>query len=383
MDKIVLQKIDEINEAGVRSFTDENNASIIKNFTETVIRVLEADFGFAYGKFNGDEDYKIIYKSPNVPEKALINKGKDKYSVNIPIRYGDNVYGSIIAGYKTQRSLKEYEKILSKTIANGVTQAITINWLIENERKALSIAEKQKETEILLEEEKQKTQFIANATHEFRTPLAIMRGNVELELLNKKPTKQSARKVLNIVNDEIIHLSSMIMELAVLANPEGNKKNMIHLAPVNIGNLMLKTIERAEVLLNKKKITLTLKNNAIGTIIDGDQKYLGKMFINLIRNAITYGKTGGNILIEIQKNKGKIIIKVADDGVGITKKELPHIFERFFRTEKARMLSNIGTGLGLSIVKWVAETHNGDIKVTSKEGQGTTFTITLPLTLKK
>ncbi len=111
----------------------------------------------------------------------------------------------------------------------------------------------------------------------------------------------------------------------------------------------------------------------------GDKEYLDKLLINLIRNAITYGKENGKIEITVKKEQDKIMIKISDNGVGIAKDELPYIFERFYRTKKAREMSNIGTGLGLAISKWVVESHRGNIAVESTEGKGTTFTITLPL----
>ena len=101
--------------------------------------------------------------------------------------------------------------------------------------------------------------------------------------------------------------------------------------------------------------------------------------MNLIRNAILYGKEKGHVTVDIKKDKDTVTVEVIDDGVGITKEELPRVFERFFRTEKAREMSDIGTGLGLAISKWVVDAHGGTIGVESIEGKGTTFTVVLPI----
>jgi len=125
---------------------------------------------------------------------------------------------------------------------------------------------------------------------------------------------------------------------------------------------------------------LEINNKLKDLKIMGDEKYLEKLFINLFRNAIIYGKENGTIIVDIEKVKNKAIIKITDDGIGISKADLPYIFERFYRTDKARMMTNIGTGLGLAIAKSVAESHGGTISATSTEGKGTTFTVELPIT---
>ena len=377
MNKLLVKKFTDLNKASMHSMEDGSNASIIKNFTEESIKLLNADFGFAWGKLDS-EIYELIYKSPDTPYPPRIEEKRDNTHM-ISIRYGDHVYGSIVLGYNNPHNFTEEELMLSDTIGDTIAHMVTINWLVEKEQKALALVEKQKETEVLLAQEKLKTEFIANAVHEFRTPLAIMRGNVELALLDKNHNIKSAERALKITNEEIQHLSGLLMDLAVLTSPKENRKQMLHLVEIDIGLYLKELTERLKVLIKNKKISLKITGSASKSIIKGDKKYLEKLFMNLIRNAILYGKEKGHVTVDIKKDKDTVTVEVIDDGVGITKEELPRVFERFFRTEKAREMSDIGTGLGLAISKWVVDAHGGTIGVESIEGKGTTFTVVLPI----
>jgi two-component system phosphate regulon sensor histidine kinase PhoR len=409
----ISKKISALNKTTLDSMVEKDKLAIIKNFTETGIKILKADFGFAWWKFTEEEEYKLVYKSDSTPYNPTIprdkagnyiaritkkpffdsdvKKGEYEFNISdylksyiiIPIFYGDNVYGSVVLCYKKKHNFTEEEVSLATALGNTNAQTITVHHLIESEREALTLAKKQKETQVLLEEEKLKTEFIANATHEFRTPLAIMRGNVELVLRDKNKSLASAAKALRVVDKEIIRLSALLSDLALLTNPKKNQKQVIHTIPVNLEYLLKKMAKRLAVLARNKKISIKITNRLGGAKILGDEKYLEKLFINLLRNAIIYGKEKGHIIVDISKSKKNMaVIKVADNGIGMSKQELPHVFDRFFRTDKARMMTNIGTGLGLAISKSVVESHGGTISVKSTEGKGTMFTVELPLAKK-
>ncbi len=410
MEKLISKKLALLNQTNFQSFTDDDNTSIIRHFIEVGIKILEADFGFAWAKFNDDKKYKLIYKSSKTPPNPTIPKIKPKYDTEnkkggiffdenvkkenyesgidhlrsyiiVPLSYGHHVYGSMVFCYKKKHNFTKEELLLAETKKNNIAHVITINWLIDNEQKVLALAEKQKETQILLDQEKVKTEFIANAAHEFRTPLAIMRGNVELALSIKNGQKKakSSESALRAVKNEINHLTLILADLATLISTENHKEAKIVYEPVDVRELVTKIVHRLQALAHKKKISLRVATSSTNNIATGNEEKLEKLFINLIRNAIIYGKNNGKVLIDINKTKKEIIIKVTDDGDGIPADELPHIFERFYRTKRARAMTTIGTGLGLAIAKGVAISHGGKIEVTSTMGVGSTFTVSLPI----
>src|SRR3989344_2440243 len=189
------------------------------------------------------------------------------------------------------------------------------------------MTKKQKRAEILLAQEKLKTELLANATHELRTPLAIMKGNIDLALLEKGNSK-SITDTLSAVNTEIKILSETLKDLALLTSTPKNTENVLELTDVDVSNLLTKTAKRLETVANEKNIKIKIKKER-GLMVSGDEKYLEKLFLNLIKNAITYGKDNGNILTKEYKDKNTVIVDVTDDGIGISEEDLPKIFERF------------------------------------------------------
>src|SRR3989338_4224690 len=243
MDLSIIKKIVLLNKTTLDSIIEKDSGKIIKSFTEVGIKILEADYGYARWKSINSDTFKLAYKSSNTPfeqppskkisnhYKAIKTKKlifetkieKENYRlprfditpymksfIIIPIYHKKDIYCSLTLCYKKQKYFfNEEELALAQTIGHTTAQAITIHRLIE--------------TDILLEEERQKTEFIANAVHEFRTPLAIMRGNVELALQNKTRTLTSAKKALQITNQEVVRLSAMLIDLATLTSPKSSK----------------------------------------------------------------------------------------------------------------------------------------------------------------
>ncbi|MES3004571.1 MAG: ATP-binding protein [Patescibacteria group bacterium] len=241
----------------------------------------------------------------------------------------------------------------------------------------------QKKAEILraaqiqLKEEKQKNQFIANAAHEFRTPLSIIKGNAELSLREKNASVKSLRSTLRAINVEVDHLACLVSDMALLTNRIDHLQNMSNKEKVNLSELIAVLVKRVTVLAEEREIGVKFKNLEDVYVL-GDVGYLDKLFINLIKNAIIYGKKKGYVSIEITKVKNQVSVRIEDNGIGISKDDLPHIFERFYRADKSRTGRESGTGLGLAIVKWIVIAHGGNITVESAEGEGTIFLVTLP-----
>jgi len=232
---------------------------------------------------------------------------------------------------------------------------------------------------LFLEQEKLKTNFIADATHELRTPLAIIKGNVELALRNKDKNASQV-ETFKAINVEINHLAELLSDLTTLTSENKIAHQKIFKSKVSLLRLIENVTERCATLALTKNIKIEIKEIP-DVSLAGDRIYLEKLFSNIISNAIFYGKEKGSIIINAKKDKKYIIITIKDNGIGIEKEDLPNIFNRFYRAENARDTKREGTGLGLAISKWIVESHDGNIEVSSVIKKGTTFTISLPLFL--
>jgi hypothetical protein len=218
-------------------------------------------------------------------------------------------------------------------------------------------------------------QFIADASHEIRTPLTVIQ--TELELALKKITDKSSKEGIKTSLIEIENLSRLTNSLLTLAKIDA-QKNKLEIRKVRLDELILDCVQLLKPYADQN-------NNKIDISIDdvveynGDREKLKSVIINILDNAIKYSGTGKEIYISLNKvNYGQIFIKVKDNGPGISTNDLPHIFERFYRSTETRS-SVEGNGLGLAIVKGFVEMHGGEINVSSIPGQGTIFVVKLPV----
>lgn len=235
-----------------------------------------------------------------------------------------------------------------------------------------------KESKNLLDIEKKRVESIADATHELRTPIAIIKGNVDLALRGGDKSLKSPKQALRSINHEIQHLSSVLSDLSLITAKAWELKSRIHYVDVNLKSLVLVTLKRCRALAYKKNISIVSKEIP-DLVISGDRAYLERMLTNLVRNSIIYGKKKyGKTLITAKRSGGFVVIRVADNGIGISKEDLPHVFNRFYRVDRGNGSGGNSVGLGLSIVKWVAEIHGGEVGVTSIKDKGSIFRVSLP-----
>jgi len=223
--------------------------------------------------------------------------------------------------------------------------------------------------------EKIRSDFVANVSHELKTPLTSIKGFVETLKDGIIEEKDVATKFLNIIEVEVERLVRLINDLLYLSEIE-NVKIPISEDEVNIKDVVNECIELLRFKAENKNVKIHLKlDDELKIKIHKD--WLKQIFINLIDNAIVYNKENGEVIIEVEKLDERITIRVKDTGIGIPQNEIERIFERFYRVDKGRSRKLGGTGLGLSIVKHIVELYNGKIYVKSEVGKGSEFTIVI------
>lgn len=227
-----------------------------------------------------------------------------------------------------------------------------------------------------------RSEFVANVSHELKTPIAAVKGFAETLLTGDVEDKETARSFLKIIYDEGDRLNRLIGDILDLSKIE-SRRVMLEYAPVHVKDLFDRIFEVLGSSASKKSISMQ-HNIDEHIYIEGDEDRLRQIFMNLLSNAISYTPEGGRVRVDAHiahenEENESIIISVRDTGIGIPKKDLPRIFERFYRVDKARSRSSGGTGLGLSIVKHLVELHHGIITVESKVGEGSSFILELPV----
>jgi heavy metal sensor kinase len=221
------------------------------------------------------------------------------------------------------------------------------------------------------------TQFTADASHELRTPLALMRTTTEVSLRTSQ-TVADYREAQQEVLAELEKTSSLVEKLMLLARADAGVETLQH-APVNLAECLRDACKDGKVLAAAKQLTFTEGIESSELIVEGDSHALHRLFLILIDNAVKYTPSGGSITVGLKRTDASAVAEFRDTGIGISADDLPNIFERFYRADKARSREFGGVGLGLSIARWVAEAHRGSIEVQRTPGSGSVFRVRLPL----
>jgi two-component system OmpR family sensor kinase len=219
-------------------------------------------------------------------------------------------------------------------------------------------------------------QFSIDASHELRTPLTIMRGEMELVLHSEK-SPEEYRRVIASNLEEIIRMSAIVENLLTLSKADLGRLEIQH-EVVPLHEIIRDLYEDGEVLAEKKHIKVTLEN-VDEVNVPGDKVRIRQLLLNLIDNAIKYTPEDGNVSLSLKQLDGMATVSISDTGIGIPTEEIPKIFDRFYRVDKARSRAMGGSGLGLSIAKWIADAHGGKIEVRSEIHRGSTFVVYLPV----
>ena len=227
------------------------------------------------------------------------------------------------------------------------------------------------------ENEQSKTDLITNIAHDLRTPLTSILGYLDLLRNNQMVPEEMKKHYIKIVYNKALRLQKLIEELFGFTKLSYGKLNM-NLSTLDLVQLLSQLVEESYPNFEKNNLSYDFSANVKSLLIEGDGDLLARLFDNLISNAIKYGAEGKRVLIRLRKEKEAVSVQVLNFGYVIPEKELPLLFDKFYRVEYSRSLSTGGTGLGLAIVKNIVDMHHGNITVQSDMG-GTRFTVTLPL----
>lgn len=230
--------------------------------------------------------------------------------------------------------------------------------------------------------EQMRKDFVANVSHELKTPITSIKGFSETLLDGAMKDEETLKAFLSIILKESDRLQVLIQELLDLSKIEQHGFKL-SIQKFDIVETLTEVITILKGKAEQKQISLSLVTNENQLLIEGDIDRIKQVFINLISNAIAYTPNGGSVTLKIKDDRSFVGLQVSDTGIGIEKKEIPRIFERFYRVDKARSRNSGGTGLGLAIVKHIIEAHKGTITVDSTVGKGSTFTIRLVKQYKK
>jgi len=322
-----------------------------------------------------DKNFIILVGYPLAELREALENLFSIFLVLIPIAVAISVVGGLYLAYSSLRPVDEVTRRARQITAENLDQRIpdrrvndeigrltsTINDMIGRLRDSFA----------------QIKQFSADASHELRTPVTIMRGEIELALRSRKTTEEY-RRVLASALEELLRMSSIMDNLLTLAKAD----QVVYeprLSKVDLNELVSELYGDSAILAESKNIRLSMEKNESVTIL-GDKGKLRQLFLNLITNAIKYTPIGGSVTLSIEKQNGTALFHVRDTGIGIPPRDLDKIFNRFYRVDKARSRELGGSGLGLAIAKSIADTHHGSITVQSELQKGSTFTVHLPIT---
>jgi two-component system phosphate regulon sensor histidine kinase PhoR len=298
--------------------------------------------------------------------------------------------GEIAAGEPILDAVREpaLERLISATLQKGQGQRAELSVISRHlELNAVPTRNEAGEitgTVVLLHDitelknvDQMRSDFVANVSHELRTPLSILRGYIETLREMPQTSRDDQRRILAVMERHSKRLDLLVDDLLTLAQLESTNSNL-QVSNVRIDDLFLNVVRDWEKKFAEKKLQAIVDLAPGLTTVPADATRLQEIIYNLLDNAVKYSNLGGEIHLRTEKLNGEVALSVSDNGSGIGPEDLPRIFERFYRADKARSRELGGTGLGLSIVKHIAQTHGGRVEAESEIGRGTTVRVILP-----
>jgi heavy metal sensor kinase len=336
----------------------------VENFAEEKVRIAAIN--------TGTFTAQVAYPESEIFEP--LDHIKSIFLVLAPIFVLFTFAGGWILSGGILRPIKEISSTAERISASNLNQRIPVSGVDDElSRLIKTINTMMDRLEAAFDQMKQ---FSMDIAHELKTPLTIIKGEAELAIEQTLTTDEYKRLVANIL-EEITRISHIIDDLLTLAKAEA-KQITIKQEPVELLGIVEDIYEDALILAVNKNISVQYAEKESATVF-GDNLRLQQLFRNLLVNAIKFTPQNGVISLSLKKVNDFVDISIQDSGIGIPKESLEKIFHRFYRVDEARSRSKGGSGLGLAISKWITEAHGGSIKVESAVGEGSIFTVSLPL----
>lgn len=319
-----------------------------------------------------DKSYKLLIYRNLAEQLKVENQLFYIFLLSIPLMLLVSILFGYLLAKRSLNPVKEISRQAQTITANNLHERL----LIRNERDELgNLAGILNNLLDRLENSfEQQRRFMADASHELRTPLAIVRGESEVAL-SKERSNEDLRESLEIVNDESKRLTKIVEDLFTLSRADAGQFKA-SFKQVYLDEILSDCLRNIRVLADKKNISLEISSEV--TEISGDEQLLRRLFLNLLDNAVKYNRESGKIIVKLADKT----ITISDTGFGIPENEQAKIFERFYRSDKARTRNEqsitSGAGLGLSISKWIAELNQADLKLSKSDTSGSEFTIKFP-----
>ena len=287
------------------------------------------------------------------------------------------VFATLFARFLARRALKPISKIIktARDIGQGqeLSQRIPV-FKVQDELGQLALTFNEM-MDRLENSFAQMRQFSSDASHELRTPLTVLQGQNELVLSKLRDPKEYQEVIISNL-EEIKYMSKVLEDLFVLSRSDENQV-LLNYKRMDLRDLVEEVCRHAEILAEEKDISIVIAFLE-QVKINGDEVRLRQMVWNILHNGIKYTQPGGELKVSLLEESGFALLSIQDSGIGIPEKDLPFIFDRFYRVDKARSKDEGGSGLGLSICRHIAEAHKGEINVESKPGLGTRFKVYIP-----
>ena len=394
----------------MQAISDVYNGRIV--IVNSNFRVITDTFNLSTGKFYISEEVIKCFKGEN---SSHYNKDMQYLAQTIPVydpANEKNIYGVIVVTASTENILSLTDKVMGKSnlflvficLAMGVLAVVAVHILMRPFKKLqlsfdrvaqgdldADITENtyrettqlsqavQKSLSKLKAVDQSRQEFVSKVSHELKTPITSIRVLADSLMGMEEVPVELYREFMTDISDEIDRENQIIEDLLTLVKMDKSAESQMNIEQVNINGELELILKRLRPIAKRGNVELVLESIREVTA-DVDRVKISLAITNLVENAIKYNRDSGNVRVTLDADHKYFYVKVTDTGIGIPEDALEHIFERFFRVDKARSREVGGTGLGLAIAKNVIQMHHGIIDVESTPGEGTTFSMRIPLT---